>query len=79
MHRALILQGSAADEGLLKAVRAIRLKEYPAAGRVLQDYLNRQPDNYVALDLSAFCALHTGDYDVALTHAVRCTSLKPKW
>jgi hypothetical protein len=73
------MQGSASDEGLLKAVRAIRLKEYPAAARVLADYLAANPASYVALDLAAFCALHTADYDVALTSSVRCTTLKPKW
>jgi hypothetical protein len=67
------------DERLLKAVRAIKLQDYAAASRLLGDVILKDPSSFVALDLAAFCALHTGNYQLALSTAIQCTALKPAW
>ena len=58
---------------------SIRMQNYSAALRALRVHIVANPEDYIAYDLRSLCALHSGDYQQALTDALQCTTLNPSW
>lgn len=58
---------------------AIKVKNYNVANTLLKLHIQAHPEDYVAYDIKCLCALHCGEYGVALADAVACTSLAPTW
>jgi tetratricopeptide (TPR) repeat protein len=69
----------AEGERLLRATRAMQLRDYEAAARLLSQEAEEQPGSFLAYDLRAACSLQAGRHEQALDDAMHCTKLNPDW
>ena len=69
----------AEGERLLRATRAMQLRDYAAAARLLSQEAEEQPGSFLAYDLRAACSLQAGRHEQALDDAMHCTKLNPDW
>jgi predicted Zn-dependent protease len=67
------------DERLLRATRAMKLKDYDTAMKLLSQEAVDKPDSFIVFDLRAACCLHSGKHEQALDDAMQCTKLNPEW
>ncbi|KAI3430257.1 hypothetical protein D9Q98_004853 [Chlorella vulgaris] len=67
------------DERLLRATRAMKLKDYDTAMKLLSQEAADKPDGFIVFDLRAACCLHSGKHEQALDDAMQCTKLNPEW
>lgn len=55
------------------------MQNYSQALRTLRAHILAHPDSYIAYDLRSLCAMHCNDHQQALSDAMQCTTLNPKW
>ena len=70
---------AAAGGRLLRATRAMQLRDWRAALSLLSAEAEEAPQGWLAFDLRALCCLQTGRHQQALEDAMRCTQLNPEW
>lgn len=71
--------GPSPDERILRATRAMQLKDYDTAARLLSQEAAEKPDSFIVYDLRAAACLHSGRHEQALDDAMHCTKLNPEW
>lgn len=70
---------TAAAGRLLRATRAMQLRDWRAAMSLLSAETEKAPQGWLAFDLRALCCLQMGRHQQALEDAMRCTQLNPEW